>query len=153
MSLPMPPEEELQVKATLRPDEEILWQGRASAAPLQMQVKKTGGFIQRLRALCSTAVPRTAQTTQPGCVYLLTNKRVLQFQTGKSVQEWPLMLGMVQKVESCPDGSGCIIFDYIQPTGSSESQPCGILHVADVASVHAKLAAAIDAAYLASPWT
>ncbi len=149
----MTPEESMQAKEVLRADEEILWQGRASVPTTQKSPKKNGGFIQRLRALCSTPAPGTPNAEQSDCCYVLTNKRVLQFQADVLIQEWPLMLGMVQKVESRPDGTGNIIFDYMQPTDGSELQPCGILHVADVASIHAKLAAAIDAAYLASPWT
>ena len=149
----MKPEDNPQVKAALRPDEDILWQGRAFDAGLPLQIKKTGGFIQRLRAFCSTSAPETHHAAPSDCIYVLTNKRVLQLQAGVLIQEWPLMLGMVQKVETDPDGSGSIIFDYTQPAGRGEAQPCGMMHVDDVASVHAKLAAAIDAAYLASPWT
>lgn len=153
MNLPMTPEESTQAKMVLRADEELLWQGQASAPTTQRTLRKKSGFIQRLRALCSTATQKAPDAVQPACWYVLTNKRVLQLQAGVPIQEWPLMLGMVQKVESHPDGSGSIIFDYMSPSDGSVLQPCGILHVVDVASVHAKLAAAIDAAYLASPWT
>lgn len=153
MTTPLTTEEYQPLTAVLRPDEEVLWHGRSAAASSPAPSKPAGGFFQRLRALCSTAAPVESEPAQPACLYILTPKRVLQLHAGVVKQEWPLMLGMVQKVETCADGSGSIVFDYAQPTDGDELQACGILHVADVVAVHAKLAAAIDAAYLASPWT
>lgn len=152
MNAELTPEEARQLQALLRPNEEILWQGCGTVCP-PATAKPPAGILQRLRALCSAAAPPVSAAPQVSRRYILTSMRVLQMQNGSITQEWTLMLGMVQQVESSPDGTGSIIFDYIQPADSRESQACGILQVADVAAVHAKLAAAIDAAYLASPWT
>lgn len=152
MNAEQTPEENRQLQAMLRPNEEILWQGCGLDCPHET-VKPPTGLLQRLRALCTAAAPPVSGAPHSTKRYILTSKRVLQLQDGCLTQEWPLMLGMIQKVENSPDGSGSIIFDYIQPAGSGEPQACGILQVEDVAAVHAKLAAAIDAAYLASPWT
>ncbi len=140
--------EELQLRSFLRPGEDVLWLGKGGA-PLAESASKSG-WLKRLFGGASTqssAEPVVAH------VYAITPTRVLDVAGGELRREWMLMLGMVQKVDSRADGRGDIVFDYEQHPGVAELMPRGLLNIVDVSSVHAKLAAAIDAAYLASPWT
>lgn len=146
------PDERQQISLMLNPAEEELWQGRSLAAS-RREVASPVGLVQRLRSWFGAKAPRPLVEAELSHLYVLTNKRVIDTLGGKLVQEWPLMLGMVQKVELREDASGDIVFDYAPGAAAGMLLPCGILQVADVAGVQAKLAAAIDAAYLASPWT
>ena len=66
-------------------------------------------------------------------------------------QEWFLMLGLVQAVNTRPDGSGDIVFDFEDAGG--QRVPRGIIGIPAAAQVAQLLADAIDAAYNASPWS
>lgn len=150
----MTPDERIQINQVLTPGEEVLWLGRAMSKTQGGGSTLRRGVVQRLRAWLSGSSP-IEQPINFGLahVYVLTNKRVVDMVGGALQKEWPLMLGMVQKVETQADGSGDIIFDYEIGSEAAQVVPCGLLQVEDVNTVHAKLAAAIDAAYLASPWT
>lgn len=140
--------ERLLISELLRPGEEILWIGRGiSTAPTRPQ--KRNNLLQRLfRSSKAAAAPADS----PTILYLLTGKRVICIDNARVQREWELMLGMVQKTEENPNGSGNIIFDY-STDAQGESAPEGLLNIPDVAQVFKMLNAAIDAAYLASPWT
>lgn len=139
-----------QLQALLRPQEHILWLDYSASVSVPDQ---PANILQRmLRSLRLSHTPPAPALRQP-TLYVLTSSRVLELREGKLHREWPLMLGMVQKVEADAHDFGNIIFDYTQGSAQTAPQACGILHVANVSAVHTQLAAAIDAAYLASPWT
>lgn len=143
------------IRALVRAGEEVLWAGRgirSEVAASKAPQKK--GMLQRMCALFTSApgAVQPAAATADGPVYVLLPTRVLEVQEGAVQHEWMLMLGMVQKVVSREDGSGDIVFDY-EPQADGGMLPRGLLGVADVTAVRDKLHAAIDAAYMASPWT
>lgn len=148
-------EEMATIRALVRAGEEILWAGRGSRSVETACVpSQKKGMLQRMCALFSSApgAVQPAADTADGPVYVLLPTRVLEVQGGAVQHEWMLMLGMVQKVVSREDGSGDIVFDY-EPQADGGMMPRGLLGVADVTAVRDKLHAAIDAAYMASPWT
>lgn len=131
-------EEQARLAAVIRPGEQVLWQGKGVAAPLAQR-----GFWRRL--FRRTSVPVAS------AVYAITARRVLALSPQGQVQEWFLMLGMIQRVDEQPDGSGNIVFDYEERQGVKV--PRGIIGVEQVSHVRNILADAIDAAYNASPWS
>ena len=84
-------------------------------------------------------------------LYAITAKRVLVLPPQGEVQEWFLMLGLIQEVNERPDGSGDIVFDYVEENGWRI--PRGLIGIPQVQQVKNLLASAIDAAYNASPWS
>lgn len=134
---PLTPDEQARLTAVLRPGEQPLWQGKGGVVPCPV------GVLARLFGKKS---PSEAAT-----VFAITPKRVLAVSPKGVVQEWFLMLGLIQKVEEQQDGSGSIIFDYEEVDGVK--LPRGIIAVPQVAEVKNLLADAIDAAYNASPWS
>ena len=128
-----------RLSAALRPGEQPLWQGKGSAAHAA-----PAGFLARL--LGRNPVQQTEVT-----LYAITPKRVLALPPQGEVQEWFLMLGLVQAVNTRPDGSGDIVFDFADLGGLRV--PRGIIGIPAAAQVAQLLADAIDAAYNASPWS
>ena len=128
-----------RLSAALRPGEQPLWQGKGSAAHAV-----PAGFLARL--LGRKPVQQTEVT-----LYAITPKRVLALPPQGEVQEWFLMLGLVQAVNTRPDGSGDIVFDFEDAGG--QRVPRGIIGILAAAQVAQLLADAIDAAYNASPWS
>lgn len=150
----MTPDERMQMNQVLTPGEEVLWMGRSRCKAQGGGCTPRVGVVQRLLAWLAGGQPAKQPMSMGAAhIYVLTNKRVIDMQRGALQKEWPLMLGMVQKVETRADGSGDIIFDYEIGSDAAQVIPCGLLQIEDVSTAHAKLAAAIDAAYLASPWT
>ena len=138
----MTPAEQQTLAAALREGEIPLWTGKggaAAAAPRQT------GLLRRLFCKPEPAAPAEM-------LYAIAPKRVLALPVqGGEVQEWFLMLGLVQAVNERPDGGGDIVFDYAEVNGSKE--PRGLIGISDVAQVRNLLNDAIDAAYQASPWS
>ena len=128
-----------RLSAALRPGEQPLWQGKGSAAHAA-----PAGFLARL--LGRNPVQQTEVT-----LYAITPKRVLALPPQGEVQEWFLMLGLVQAVNTRTDGSGDIVFDFADLGG--QRVPRGIIGIPAAAQVAQLLADAIDAAYNASPWS
>ncbi len=142
------PEEQARVAATLRPQEELLWVGKpisaAAAAP------QPTGLWAKLRSIFSTA----AQPDTDSCtLYLLTAKRTIVLPARGDVQEWPLMLGMIQHFREQADGSGDVIFDHDYDEHTETRTPRGFLRVAEADRVRMLVSSAADAAYNASPWS
>ncbi len=133
-------EEQARLDAVLRPGEKPLWQGKGGAAP----VAPPAGLLARLFG-------RKLQTTGAETLYAITARRVLAVSPQGELQEWFLMLGLIQGMEEQPDGSGSIIFDYEELAG--QKTPRGIIGVPQVAQVRNLLNDAVDAAYNASPWS
>ncbi len=134
------PEQQARLAAALREGETPLWQGcggAVAAAP------KTC-FLARLFG--SKPVPAGVPA-----VYAITARRVLVLPPQGEVQEWFLMLGLIQDVNERPDGSGDIVFDYVEDGG--QRIPRGLIGIPQVQEVKNLLASAIDAAYNAAPWS
>lgn len=132
-------DEQARLSAALRTGEQPLWLGKggtAAAAP--------AGFLARL-------LGRTPQQQTEVTLYAITPKRVLALPPQGGEQEWFLMLGLVQAVNTRPDGSGDIVFDFEDAGG--QRVPRGIIGIPAAAQVAQLLADAIDAAYNASPWS
>ena len=132
-------DEQSRLNAVLRPGETVLWHGRgsagASAAP--------AGFLARLFRRAEAA---------PACtLYAITAKRVIALPPQGSMQEWFLMLGLIQSVEERTGGCGDIIFDFEEIDG--HKVPRGLINIPAVGLVRNLLSDAIDAAYNASPWS
>ena len=142
------PEQQARVTATLRPQEELLWVGKPMAAAPAAQ--KPAGFLAGLRAIFC-AKPRQTATDCP--LYLLTAKRAVVLPVNGEALEWPLMLGMIQKYEEQPDGSGDVIFDHDYDERTETRTPRGFLRVAEADRVRMLVSSAADAAYNASPWS
>ena len=133
------PEQQTRLAAALREGESPLWQGcggAAAAAP------KPGLFARLFGK--SASVGELS-------LYAITAKRVLVLPPQGEVQEWFLMLGLIQEVNERPDGSGDIVFDYVEENG--RRIPRGLIGIPQVQQVKNLLASAIDAAYNASPWS
>ena len=133
------PEQQTRLAAVLREGESPLWQGCggvAAAAP------KPGLFARLFGKPSSVGEPS---------LYAITAKRVLVLPSQGEVQEWFLMLGLIQEVNERPDGSGDIVFDYVEENG--RRIPRGLIGIPQVQEVKNLLASAIDAAYNASPWS
>ncbi len=131
-------EEQARLAAVIRPGEQVLWQGKGTTAPSARE-----GFWGRLF--------RRNEVPVVSAVYAVTARRVLAVSPQGEVQEWFLMLGLIQSVNEQPDGSGDIVFDYEERQGVKV--PRGIIGVEKVSHVRNILADAIDAAYNASPWS
>ena len=132
-------EEQARLSAALRTGEQPLWLGKggtAAAAP--------AGFLARL-------LGRKTQQQTEVTLYAITPKRVLALPPQGGEQEWFLMLGLVRAVNTRPDGSGDIVFDFEDAGG--QRVPRGIIGIPAAAQVAQLLADAIDAAYNASPWS
>ena len=142
------PEQQARVTATLRPQEELLWVGKPIAAAPTAQ--KPTGLLAGLRAIFCTK-PRQTATDAP--LYLLTAKRAVVLPVNGEALEWPLMLGMIQKYEEQPDGSGDVIFDHDYDERTETRTPRGFLRVAEADRVRMLVSSAADAAYNASPWS
>jgi len=84
--------------------------------------------------------------------FAITTKRVLVFSGSAEPKEWFLMLGMIQRFDVNPDGSGSIILDY-ELTADGERRLLGLINIADAENVYNRLRSAIDDAYNASPWS
>ncbi|MBR5330071.1 MAG: hypothetical protein IKV13_01150 [Akkermansia sp.] len=137
----MTPAEQQTLAAALREGETPLWTGTGGAAAPPRQT----GLLSRLFRKADSA----ALTSM---LYAITPKRVLALPVqGGEVQEWFLMLGLVQAVNERPDGGGDIVFDFEEVNGSKV--PRGLIGISDVAQVRNLLNDAIDAAYQASPWS
>lgn len=131
-------EEQARLAAQLRPGESVLWQGKGGAA-----LPAAPGLLARLFG--------KKPAPQGEVLYAITARRVLALPPQGEVQEWFLMLGLIQAVNTHPDGSGDIVFDYEEVSGVR--RPKGIIGVPGVAQVVTLLRDAIDAAYNASPWS
>lgn len=143
-------EEQARVTSILRPQEELLWVGKA-LTPMTSTAPRPAGLLRCLKKLLGTKTTRATQATAP--LYLLTAKRAIVLPTEGEVQEWPLMLGMIQKVNEEPDGSGDVIFEHDYNERTETRTPRGFLRVADVERVRMLVSSAADAAYNASPWS
>jgi hypothetical protein len=144
-------DEQARVTATLRPQEELLWVGKALAVIPTAQPQRPLGLLAKFKKLLSSP-PQTAATTA-GPLYLLTAKRAVVLTSSGDIQEWPVMLGMIQKVNEEPDGSGDVIFDHDYDERTETRTPRGFLRVVDVDRVRMLVSSAADAAYNASPWS
>ncbi len=133
------PEQQARLAAALREGESPLWQGCGGAAAAAPKP----GLLARLFG-------KTAPVGEAS-LYAITAKRVLALPPQGEVQEWFLMLGLIQDVNERPDGSGDIVFDYVEENGLRT--PRGIIGIPQVQEVKNLLASAIDAAYNASPWS
>ena len=134
------PEQQARLAAALREGESPLWQGcggAAAAAPKH-------GLLARLFG-------KPSAPTGEASLYAITAKRVLVLPPQDEAQEWFLMLGLIQDVNERPDGSGDIVFDYVEQNG--QRIPRGLIGIPQVQEVKNLLASAIDAAYNASPWS
>ena len=143
-------DEQARITAILCPQEEILWVGKplgtvSAAAPQPV------GLIARLKGFLGSKAQAAPTGATP--IYLLTGKRVVVLPVVGEPQEWPLMLGMIQKVNEEPDGSGDVIFDHDYDERTETRTPRGFLRVADVDRVRMLVSSAADAAYNASPWS
>lgn len=143
-------EEQARVMSILRPQEELLWVSKA-LAPMTATAPRPAGVLRRLKELLGTKAAPAAQAAAP--LYLLTAKRAVVLPAEGDIQEWPLMLGMIQKVNEEPDGSGDVIFDHDYDERTETRTPRGFLRVADVDRVRMLVSSAADAAYNASPWS
>ncbi|MBQ7021973.1 MAG: hypothetical protein IJN29_00195 [Akkermansia sp.] len=140
-------EEQARVISLLRPQEELLWVGKPLADTPE---QRPTGLLGRL---CSLLSSKTQSFTTRSTLYLLTAKRAIVVPVSGEPQEWPLMLGMIQKVNEEPDGSGDVIFDHDYNERTETRTPRGFLRVADVERVRMLVSSAADAAYNASPWS
>ena len=143
-------EEQNRVAAVLRTEEELLWVGKPCAALAPTTPQPTGVWGKLKGMFCSKSTPSTEANTP---VYLLTAKRAVVVPVTGAIQEWPLMLGMIQKVNEETDGSGDVIFDHDYDERTETRTPRGFLRVADVDRVRMLVSSAADAAYNASPWS
>lgn len=132
-------EEQARLSAALRTGEQPLWQGKGGAV-----AAAPAGFLARL-------LGRKSEQKTEVTLYAITSKRVLALPPQGGEQEWFLMLGLVQAVNTRPDGSGDIVFDFEDAGG--QRVPRGIIGIPAAAQVAQLLADAIDAAYNASPWS
>lgn len=138
----MSPAEQQMLASALRAGEMPLWTGKGGAAASAPQ---KGGLLRRLFCKAAPAAPASV-------LYAITPKRVLALPVqGGAVQEWFLMLGLVQAVNEHSDGSGDIVFDFDEVAG--QKVPRGLIGISGVAQVRNLLNDAIDAAYNASPWS
>ena len=133
------PEQQARLAAALREGESPLWQGCGGAAAAASKP----GLLARLFG-------KPAPVVEPS-LYAITARRVLVLPPQGEVQEWFLMLGLIQDVNERPDGSGDIVFDYVEENGLRT--PRGIIGIPQVQEVKNLLASSIDAAYNASPWS
>lgn len=129
-----------RLAVVLRPGEECLWHGKGGPAA----TPPPAGLLARLFG-------KKSQPAAAATLYAITPKRVLALPPLGEPQEWFLMLGLIQRVDEAPDGSGCIIFDFEELNG--QKVPRGIIDIPQVTQVKMLLADAIDAAYNASPWS
>lgn len=139
-------EEQARISSILRPKEQLLWADKPR--PFGKVTKR--GFLSGMRKLFGGSSGSSGYTDE---LYVITTKRIIILPRSGEPQEWFLMLGMVQKVEEHPDGSGDIILDYDLNITTGERTPRGLLRLPEVAKVAPILNAAIDAAYNASPWS
>lgn len=143
-------DEQARVMSALRPQEELLWVGKSLPAT-ESSAQQPTGLLSKLWNLLGSR-PQSA-TGGSDKLYLLTAKRVVVLPDNAPAQEWPLMLGMIQKVNEEPDGSGDVIFDHDYNERTETRTPRGFLRVADVDRVRMLVSSAADAAYNASPWS
>ena len=143
-------DEQARVMSVLRPQEELLWVGKPLPTT-ESAAQQPAGLLSKLRNLLVSRP--TSATGGSDKLYLLTAKRVVVLPANGPAQEWPLMLGMIQKVNEEPDGSGDVIFDHDYDERTETRTPRGFLRVADVDRVRMLVSSAADAAYNASPWS
>lgn len=139
MNAGLTPDEQSRLNAVLRPGETVLWQGKGNS----VSVAAPAGFLARLF--------RKAEPTSACALYAITAKRVIALPPHGSMQEWFLMLGLIQAVEERTGGCGDIIFDFEEIDG--HKVPRGLINIPAVGLVRNLLSDAIDAAYNASPWS
>lgn len=140
-------EEQAKVSSLLRPKEEVLWAGKPiTASPNAAPVTLMSKFRSIFRA-------HKASVDTGSELYIITSKRVMILPKAEQVQEWFLMLGMIQATEERADGSGDIILDYDIDLSSGERTARGLLNLPNISMVLPILRSAIDAAYNASPWS
>ncbi len=139
--------EQARVHALLRPQEELLWVGKPISTTKTAQ---TTGIAAKLRAFFGA---KSQSVEISSSVYILTAKRAIVLHEKGEPQEWPLMLGMIQKFHEQPDGSGDVIFDHDYDERTETRTPRGFLRVADADRVRMLVSSAADAAYNASPWS
>ena len=132
-------EQQKRLAAALREGEIPLWQGCGGA----IAAAPKPGLLARLFG-------KTAPVGELS-LYAITAKRVLVLPPQGEAQEWFLMLGLIQEVNERPDGSGDIVFDFVEESG--HRIPRGLIGIPQVQEVKNLLASAIDAAYNASPWS
>lgn len=145
------PEQQARVAAALHPAEELLWVGKPCSAPMPAATPGNGGFLSNIwRWFGGTT---TQAHTEEETIYLLTAKRAVVLSADKEPREWPLMLGMIQKFNEAPDGSGDVIFEHDYDERTETRTPRGFLNVADADRVRMLVSSAADAAYNASPWS
>ena len=132
-------EQQNRLAAALREGEIPLWQGCGGA----IAAAPKPGLLARLFG-------KTAPVGELS-LYAITAKRVLVLPPQGEAQEWFLMLGLIQEVNARPDGSGDIVFDFVEESG--HRIPRGLIGIPQVQEVKNLLASAIDAAYNASPWS
>ncbi len=145
-------DEQARVQAILRPQEELMWVGKPLATAPTTAAVQPEGFMAKLKGLFGGR-PHPAHSAAAGPLYILTAKRAAVLLASGELQEWPLMLGMIQKVNEEPDGSGDVIFDHDYDERTETRTPRGFLRVADVDRVRMLVSSAADAAYNASPWS
>lgn len=143
-------EEQNRVATILRTEEELLWVGKPCAT-LAPAAPTSTGIWGKLKGIFGSKTTTGTEVAAP--VYLLTVKRAVVVPATGAIQEWPLMLGMIQKVNEEPDGSGDVIFDHDYDERTETRTPRGFLRVADVDRVRMLVSSAADAAYNASPWS
>lgn len=136
----MTPAEQDMLAGVLREGEKPLWVAKGGTAAPQPP-----GLLARL-------FRKPESAAHASILYAITPKRVLALPVqGGELQEWFLMLGLVQAVNEYPDGSGDIVFDFEDING--QKTPRGLIGIPAVAQVRNLLNDAIDAAYNASPWS
>ena len=145
-------DEQARVHAILRPQEELLRVGKPLSTAPTIAAVQPEGFMAKLKGLFGGR-PHPAPAAAAAPLYLLTAKRAVVLLTTGELQEWPLMLGMIQKVNEEPNGSGDVIFDHDYDERTVTRTPRGFLRVADVDRVRMLVSSAADAAYNASPWS
>ncbi len=134
------PEQQARLAAALREGELPLWQGCGGA----VAAAPKPGLLARLFGSKPTPIGEPS-------LYAITARRVLVLPPQGDMQEWFLMLGLIQEVNERPDGSGDIVFDFAEENG--RRIPRGLIGISQVQEVKNLLASAIDAAYNASPWS
>lgn len=149
----MTPAQTQTLHAALRPGESVILAAPCGEAPQAAPVAAPkSSFWARLfgkKAAAAAPAPRIAAGDS---FFAITSKRVLVFDGAPEPREWFLMLGMIQRFDLNPDGSGSIILDY-ELTQAGERRLLGLFNIADAENVHNRLRSAIDEAYNASPWS
>lgn len=149
----MTPAQHQILQASLREGENVLLAAPCGIASVQAQAPAApnNSFWACLFGKKTVAAEPTVGNNGQD-FFAITSKRVLVFSGSDSPREWFLMLGMIQRFDRNPDGSGSIILDY-ELTDSGERRLLGLINISNAESVHNLLRSAIDDAYNASPWS